>query len=49
MVTIEFIKDWKEAEKKKGDVMELDSILANELVNVLKVAKKRVRKTKKSE
>jgi len=37
MKTIIFTKDF--ATKKKGDLMEVDSILANELVKAKKVAK----------
>jgi len=46
MVTVEFLKDF--ATKKKGDTMELDGMVANELFKK-KVAKKRVRKTKDKE
>jgi len=48
-VLVEFTKDWKEANKKKGDMMELDGNLASVLINDKKVAKKRVRKTKDKE
>ncbi len=47
-VIIEFIKDWKEAGKKKGDVMEIDSMLARSIIDK-KLAKKRMRKTKDKE
>jgi hypothetical protein len=45
MVKVEFIK--KFATKKKGEIVELDSALASRLIHFLKVAKKRVRATKK--
>jgi hypothetical protein len=37
MVKVEFTTDF--AEKKKGDTMELDSMLASQLIHVDKVAK----------
>jgi len=45
MVKVQFLKDF--ATKKKGDVGEYDSALASRLIHKLKVAKKRVRATKK--
>ena len=44
MVTVEFLKEF--ATKKKGDTMDVDSMLARDLINK-KVAKKRLRKTVK--
>lgn len=47
MVLIEFTKDFATTPMKKGDTMEVDSQLANVLINIKKVAKKRERKTSK--
>ena len=47
MIVIEFTKDF--ATKKKGDIWECDGMLASELINKHKVAKKRVRKPAKKE
>jgi hypothetical protein len=46
MVTIEFLKDY--ATKKKGDTMQIDSMVASDLIKK-KVVKVRLRKTKKEE
>ena len=50
MIKVEFIKDF--ATKKKGDSMEVDSMLAHTLIKVDKVAvihgEKKAKKSKKS-
>lgn len=47
MIKIKFIKDF--ATKKKGDVMEVDSMLASQLIRNDKVAKKYIERVKKEE
>lgn len=44
---IEFTKDF--ANRKKGDIADLDGVLCSVLINDKKVAKPRKRKTKKEE